>query len=215
VAVIRNLKLLPLERYRGVNENDPIRYYFYPVFGRIYRHRVELCLNECNGGERMLEVGFGSGLTFLNLHEIYREIHGLDLTSDVGVVKGVFDALNIPTFLQNGNVLDMPYTSDFFDAVLLISILEHLQTAELEGAFREIYRVLKPGGQMVYGVPVERPLMVSLFRLLGYDIRKLHFSTEKDVAEAAKKIFSSGLVKVMRVPARLGVSVYQIGHFNK
>lgn len=76
------------------------------------------------------------------------------------------------TFLQNGNVLNMPYEDGYFDTVLLISILEHLKPEEQSQAFAEIKRVLKPGGQVVYGVPVERPLMVFLFRMLGHDIRQ-------------------------------------------
>ena len=39
---------------------------------------------------------------------------------------------------------------------------------------------------MVYGVPVERRLMVWAFRGLGYDIRQHHFSTHADVSAAAR-----------------------------
>lgn len=81
--ILPKLKLLPAGQYRGVNEKDPIRYYYWPVFGTLYRRRVELALAECRGGDRILEIGFGTGLTFLNLAEMYREIHGLDLTADV------------------------------------------------------------------------------------------------------------------------------------
>ena len=69
----QKLKLMPLEKYGGVNRDDPLRFYFHPLFGPAYRRRVELCLEELEGGERVLEVGFGSGLSFLNLRELYRE----------------------------------------------------------------------------------------------------------------------------------------------
>jgi predicted TPR repeat methyltransferase len=49
----------------------------------MYRQRVELALGECTGGDRVLEVGFGTGLAFPNLHDMYREIHGIDLTADI------------------------------------------------------------------------------------------------------------------------------------
>ncbi len=209
------LKMLPREQYRGVNELDPIRYYYWPVFGRMYRRRVELALNECRGGERVLEVGFGTGLTFLNLHEMYGEIHGIDLTADVQAVQSVFEPLGIRPQLRQGSVLELPYEENTFDTVLLISILEHLKPQELLQAMREIRRVLKPGGQMVYGVPVERPLMVFLFRLLGHDIRQEHFSTEKQVAEAASRF----LQQVRRIPMKstppLFGAVYEVGHFVK
>ncbi len=209
------LKLLPAGQYQGINQDDPIRFYYWPVIGRMYRRRVELCLAECRGGERILEVGFGSGLSFLNLHEQYSEIYGLDLTAAVDEVRAVFNALNIPTFLQNGNVLAIPFADNFFDTVLLISILEHLQPTELAQAFKEIRRVLKPGGQVVYGAPVERPFMVSMFRLLGYDIRKAHFSTEKQIAAAAGKLFHSEKIIQMKSTPPLFGAVYQVGHFVK
>lgn len=213
--MLPKLKLLPAGQYRGVNEKDPIRYYYWPVFGTLYRRRVELALAECRGGDRILEVGFGTGLTFLNLAEMYQEIHGLDLTADVPQVKSVFDALGLKTFLQNGNVLNMPYEDGYFDTVLLISILEHLKPEEQSLAFAEIKRVLKPGGQVVYGVPVERPLMVFLFRVLGHDIRQEHFSTEKQVAATAAEVLHKVRIVEMKSMLPFLGKVYEVGHFVK
>jgi ubiquinone/menaquinone biosynthesis C-methylase UbiE len=210
------LKMLPSDQYRGTSpDEDPIRFYYWPVFGPLYRGRVELCLNECIGGQRVLEIGYGSGISFLNLNEMYQEIHGLDLLTDVLEVRSVFEAIGIHPDLRNGNVLQMPYQGDTFDTVLLISILEHLQPSDLEKAFSEVKRVLKPGGQVVYGTPVERPFMVTMFRLLGVDIRKFHFSTEKQIAVAAEKILRKKRILQMKsIPPIPGV-VYEVGHFVK
>lgn len=209
------LKLLPQGSYQGINTDDPIRFHYLPIFGSMYRRRVELCLNECRGGRRVLEIGFGSGVSFLNLHEMYDEIYGIDLNASVEKVKSVFDALDIPTYLSNGNVLALPYEDKYFDTVLLISILEHLHPDELERAFQEIQRVLKPGGQLVYGAPVERPFMVFMFRRLGYDIRKAHFSTEKQIAAAAGQLFRREKIIQMKSTPPLFGAVYEVGHFVK
>lgn len=209
------LKLLPSDQYAGVNSNDPIRFYYWPILGRMYRKRVELCLEQCSPGQRILEIGFGTGLTFVNLHEIYAEIYGLDLTADVQAVAAGFARRGIQTHLSSGSVLQMPYPDGHFDTVLLISILEHLKPAELPVAFAEIRRVLKPGGQVVYGVPVERPLMVLVFRVLGYNIREHHFSTERDISTAADAAMTRVLVRKMQsTPPGFG-SVYEVGHFRK
>lgn len=206
------LKLLPYNQYKGVNADDPIKYYFWPVFGRMYRRRVELCLGECKGGGRVLEVGFGTGLAFLNLSEMYAEIYGIDLTASIAEVQSVFAPHGIHPDLREGSVLEMPYADETFDTVLLISILEHLKPHELEQAFREMRRVLKPGGQVVYGAPVERPFMVFMFRLLGHDIRREHFSTEKDIAAAAERVFKK--VRLIEMKSLAG-PVYTVGHFVK
>ena len=82
------LKILPYKEYAGVLKEYSVIFYYLPLFGKMYRRRVELCLAECKGGESILEVGFGSGLTFLNLAESYEQIYGLDLTCDTEVVFG-------------------------------------------------------------------------------------------------------------------------------
>jgi ubiquinone/menaquinone biosynthesis C-methylase UbiE len=209
------LKLLPYKEYKGIEKIYSVIFYYLPVFGGMYRRRVELCLDQCKGGESILEVGFGSGLTFLNLNKNYKKIYGLDLTCDVSVVGEVFASHNIYPDLRNGNVLDMPYEDNQFDTVLLISILEHLKSDELAQAFKEIKRVLKPGGQIIYGVPVERPFMVFMFRLLGYNIREHHFSTEIEVRETAAKVFQKEYVYTMTAMPSFFGNVYEIGHFIK
>jgi ubiquinone/menaquinone biosynthesis C-methylase UbiE len=213
--MISSLKLLPYKQYRGVPREYSVIFYYLPVFGRMYRRRVELCLAECKGGDSILEVGFGSGLTFLNLNGMYKKIFGLDLSCDVQEIAQVFAPLGIRPELRNGNVLDLPYQDNQFDTVLLISILEHVKPEELERAFSEIQRVLKPGGQVVYGVPVERPFMVAMFALLGSNIRKHHFSTEKDVAAAASRHFNQVRIIPMKGTPALFGDVYEIGHFVK
>lgn len=213
--MLNKLQLLNYQEYKGVQKIYSVIFYYLPIFGGMYRRRVELCLDECRGGESILEVGFGSGLTFLNLSQKYKKIYGLDLTCDVNAVKEVFASRQIYPDLQNGTVLNMPYADNTFDTVLLISILEHLKPEELQQAFQEIHRVLKPNGQVVYGAPIERPLMTFMFGVLGYNIRKHHFSTEKEVCQTAEKFFQK--VKVMQMkatPAFMG-NVYEIGHFIK
>ena len=212
---IPRLKLLPINSYVGINRADPIRLYGWPILGRLYRRRVELCLAQCRGGQRILEIGFGSGVTFLNLHDMYEEIHGLDLTADAHAVQSAFAARNVRTHLQNGSVLNMPFPDDHFDAVLLISILEHLQPNQQAQAFAEIRRVLKPAGQVVYGVPVERPFMVFMFRLLGYNIREHHFSTERDVSRAADANLRRVGMTELRSPIPSIGPLYQVGSYIK
>jgi ubiquinone/menaquinone biosynthesis C-methylase UbiE len=213
--IIRKLKLLKKEQYPKPKKGDPLPFYYWPVIGKLYRERVEICLNALPSGGRVLEVGFGSGLLFPSLKERFDEIHGIDLNADVSGTQAAFDQLGIPTFLKKGTILDLPYEDHFFDAVLCVSILEHLQPDSLPRAIDEIKRVLKPSGDLVYGVPVERPLMVMMFRVLGYAIRKHHFSTEKDVARVAE----AGLKNVRTsfytpFGGCLGV-MYEVGVYKK
>ena len=153
---------------------DPMRFYYYPFFGRLYRRRVEMCLAELAGGENILEVGFGSGLTFLNLAESYKAIWGIDLESDCERVQKHFAGMGINCHLTHGSILKLPYEDNFFDSVLLISIMEHLKPAEQDVAFAEIRRVLKPSGRLVliplawiWGKSLTDQLAKWLFRVTG------------------------------------------------
>ncbi|HUI93292.1 MAG TPA: class I SAM-dependent methyltransferase [Chitinivibrionales bacterium] len=208
-----SLRLLPLKEYAGVDNNDPIRFYFWPFVGPLYRRRVELCLDECKGGGRVLEVGFGSGLAFINLSSRYEEVHGLDLTASIADVGALFKKHKIETFLRNGSVLEMPYPDGFFDTVLCISILEHLKPYELDKAFSEIRRVLKREGQVVYGVPANNAFMKICFLILGYDIRRHHFSSERDVSGAARRALTEVKITALKGGVPFSGSVYEIGHF--
>ena len=210
---IQRLKMLALREYAGVNTDDPIRFYGLPFFGGIYRKRVERCLSELSGGSRVLEIGFGSGVAFLNLNEMYGEIHGLDLTANIALVNAKFKTLGIRTFLKNGDVLALPYPDCYFDSVLLISILEHLKPEALVPAFREICRVLRAGGEVVYGVPVGAMIMGCAFRMLGCNIKEHHFSDQKQVGAAAGTVFKE--VAILNMCAWPFGKVYEIGRCIK
>ena len=101
-----------------------------------------MCLEACEGGERVLEVGFGTGVTFFNLARKYRQIYGIDLKSDTRKFGDV-SAKGLQVVLALGNLLELPYQEDFFDTVLLISILEHLQPEDLQRGFAQIHKVLR------------------------------------------------------------------------
>ena len=208
------LILLPISEYVGVDRDDPIRFYRNPIFGKYYRERVSMCLQQCKGGERILEVGFGTGVTFLNLARKYKQIYGLDLKADIAEIEAMFATKGVKINLEQGNVLDLPYPDEYFDSVLLISILEHLTPKELPRAFGEIRRVLMPEGQLVYGVPVENRITQAGFYLLGYNIRNHHFSTNQQVRDCASSIMNREEIRHLRLPI-IGANIYEVVSFKK
>lgn len=189
--------------------------YSLPVIGGIYRRRLELALDLCTGGKRVLEIGFGPGFLFPNLSEIYHEIHGIDLEADAASVAQVFARRGITTYLQDGTALALPYPDDHFDTVIAMSILEHLHPEENLVAAAEIARVLRPHGQLIYGVPVERPLMRFIFRhIFRRDIEQYHFSTEIDVRRAVDR-FLTPVQHIDLRPLPFTGSIYELGHLKK
>jgi hypothetical protein len=57
--------------------------------------------------------------------------------------------------------------------------------------------------------------MVFMFRLLGYNIREHHFSTQLDVSAAAGRFLTRKRLVQMRALAGLLGPVYEVGHYLK
>ena len=189
-----------------VTDKDPIKFYRWPIIGKLYQKRMNKCIGLLSEGHRVLEIGFGSGVSIPKLMSKFTAIHGIDLDAQVLRVN------NHRLHLSNANVLSIPYPDEYFDSVLAVSIFEHLKPADLPRAMKEVNRVLKPNGQFVYGVPIERKLMVWSFKLLGCNIREHHFSTEKDVFDSVR-IFSVIHREILKAFGLF--SVYEVIKCNK
>ena len=95
-----------------LRHDDPCRFYYWPIIGRLYRRRLEICLDLLPGGGKVLEIGFGSGISFPSLGQLYSEIHGADLHSDCPSVTSCFTQRGIQVNLVNASVMDLPYADD-------------------------------------------------------------------------------------------------------
>jgi ubiquinone/menaquinone biosynthesis C-methylase UbiE len=193
-----SLQMMPIAAYYQ-HTDDPIKFYRTPVFGRLYRRRVARCLELLPPGQRVLEIGYGSGVSFLNLAQKFDQIHGIDLHDHADDVAHSFASSNLDLHLRRGNVLNLPFADATFDSAVAISIHEHLQPAEQRQAFGEVRRVLKPGGSYVVGVPGMNLLMTVGLRMLGCDIHQTHFSSETQVLAAMRDHFDVDATRYQRL----------------
>jgi ubiquinone/menaquinone biosynthesis C-methylase UbiE len=116
-------------------------------------------------GERVLEVGPGTGYYTLDLAEwvgpdgsveifdIQQEM--LDHTTGRAREGGLSNVR--PTL---GDAQSLPFEDDSFDAAILITTLGEIP--DQDAALREINRVLRPGGRLVVGELFGDPHMVTL-----------------------------------------------------
>lgn len=101
------------------------------------------------GYNKFLDLGCGLGR-----HSIYMAQHGFDVTacdlSDYGVNHLREWALreDLSIDVRECNMLELPFGDNTFDCVMAYNVIYHTDTNGFIVALNEIYRVLKPNGEL-------------------------------------------------------------------
>jgi len=99
---------------------------------------------------RILDIGCGSYPYFL-AHTSFAEKFAID---QIPLPIQTAGELRIESFTLDLEVKPrLPFEDNFFEAVTLLAVVEHLDPAHMAALFKEIYRVLKPGGQVILTTP--------------------------------------------------------------
>ncbi len=108
---------------------------------------------EIASGDRVLDLGFGGGLTFAPLWERGANVVGVDRAEDmVAAARTRFaDAIASGRLeLHTGEVGRLPLADDSVDGVLTVNTVYFWP--DLGAAFGEVRRVLAPGGRLVVAI---------------------------------------------------------------
>ncbi|MEW5986111.1 MAG: class I SAM-dependent methyltransferase [Chloroflexota bacterium] len=108
---------------------------------------------------RLLDLGCGRGGLVEQLAHPLHQMVGVD----PDFASLVEHRLLLPR--AAGQTTALPFAPNCFDLILASWVLEHL--AEPQRAWREIGRVLRPGGHLVFITPNRRHPLVQMNRLLG------------------------------------------------
>jgi ubiquinone/menaquinone biosynthesis C-methylase UbiE len=138
-----------------------------------------------------VEVGYGAGLLFPTLSRMARKVVGVDLldTRAAAAVRGMLDRLQLQNVsLVSGSVMNIPLAENSVDALLCLSVLEHLHRGEeMQRAAATMHSVLRPGGAAVLGFPVKNLITRALFKILGYDDEVIHPSSHTDIINGFRR----------------------------
>ena len=130
---------------------------FYPTY-LAKLDAVRRWLNQSPRGTRVLDAGCGEGV----LVEEY---------ADRLAIEGI-DPNYSSDRVRNGSLTALPFPDATFDRALCLDVLEHLSFDEQPRALAELYRALKPGGELLVSVPNLAHLQSRVhFVLLGRLIR--------------------------------------------
>lgn len=106
---------------------------------------------ELKPGEKVLDIGSGAGGNCLKAASIVGEqgkITGLDMTEEmVSEAKGYAEASGLKNLeFIRGDADDMPFSAESFDVVISDCVINLIP--DKGKVFREMFRVLKPGGRV-------------------------------------------------------------------
>jgi ubiquinone/menaquinone biosynthesis C-methylase UbiE len=114
--------------------------------------------------DRLLKIGYGSGVHLPHWATRCRELYGIDPHPHADRVTATLARHGVTAHLTTGSAEAMPYPDDHFDCLLSISAIEFIP--DLESACREMRRVLRPGGVLVVVTPGRSPVVDAGLKLL-------------------------------------------------
>ena len=183
------------------NYEDILDFYYHPLHKHMYIKRLNMCLSLMKNLKfnSILETGYGSGILFPTLNTVSNELHGIDMHKKNEEVQKRLNNIGIKTNLISGDILKLPYEDNKFDAIISISILEHIK--DLDIVMKEFKRVLKPNGYLFIGSPIKNKLTDLFFRYTKFNYEEHHPSTHDHIINAVKDNFKiQKLIKFPKVP---------------
>jgi 2-polyprenyl-3-methyl-5-hydroxy-6-metoxy-1,4-benzoquinol methylase len=136
------------------------------------RQRCQVVMSQKKHGGRLLDVGCATGTFLAAMREMGNwQVWGVETSMEASAQARQLGQLRV----FNGELTEADFNDEYFDAVTLWDTLEHLHQP-LE-ALREIWRILKPGGILVFRTPNVHSVNRRLFGPYwgGWDMpRHLH-----------------------------------------
>lgn len=147
----------------------------------------------------VLEIGCGNGHHLSHRRADYAHYIGLDIMPNLlGIMKERFPE----TRMLVGSAYHLPFPAESVDCVFSAYVFEHLR--ELPTCLQEVRRILKPGGELLIGLPTEGGLAWSLGRRfsskpymerkygLDYDaiVQWEHWNTHNEVVKMVRDQFT-------------------------
>lgn len=108
-----------------------------------------MCFEYIRKGQRLLDLGIGTGLASQNFAKLGLQVHGIDISDEM------LDACEKKSFTDQLQRCDItceaiPYTNGFFDHVISAGVLHFI--GDLGDIFSEIQRVIRGGGIFAFSI---------------------------------------------------------------
>src|SRR6266853_2515360 len=122
-------------------------HWWYRALHRLIFQALEAELPDWREKE-IADVGCGTGAILSRLGNPEKNV-GIDLAPEAISFCRERGLNNV----RQGDICTLPFADASFDAVICSSVLYHQWVRDVEGAVREMHRVLRPGGALLVNVP--------------------------------------------------------------
>ena len=112
--------------------------------------QIRLLASNSKLGMRVLDLGCGTGALTLKLAQAGYEVTGVDISQNM-LAQLARRAKNLNMKLVQADIFSLPFPDSCFDSVVSRWVLPHF--SNWGSALREVARVLKPGGVVVFDFP--------------------------------------------------------------
>lgn len=130
-------------------------------------------------GQRILDVGCGTGTLLIMMKEACPGIEAVGVDGDpniLGIAGFKIEQGGFSIEVREAMAFELPFPDAHFDRVVSSLVLHHLTTEDKTRALMEIYRVLRPNGELHvadFGKPHN-----ALMRALALLVQSLEHSTD-------------------------------------
>ncbi|MBU2009767.1 MAG: class I SAM-dependent methyltransferase [Chloroflexi bacterium] len=113
-----------------------------------FRRELQALAERWQGG-RLLNIGCGHGPDFLPFKDRTFGLYGLDISGEMlRFARKYADKFRFTPALVLGDAVSLPFRDSSFDFVIAVAAYHHIRGGEnRRQAFRELWRVLRPGGE--------------------------------------------------------------------
>jgi len=111
----------------------------------IFRPELDALAKEWDRG-KLLNLGCGHGADFLPFIKTF-ELYGVDFSDNlIRLARKYAGKFDFAVNLAVADICYLPYNNEAFDYIIAVATYHHLKRAQQLPAFKELKRVLKPGG---------------------------------------------------------------------
>jgi SAM-dependent methyltransferase len=118
--------------------------------------RLEFLVNRLKPGERVLNIGVGSGA--LEALALRKGIEIWSLDPNERAVESLRKGVGVGARAQVGYSHHIPFPDNHFDVIVMSEVIEHLEPSARHASLIEVRRVLLPGGRLIGTVPARERL---------------------------------------------------------